>query len=53
MTPIEKMQAVLNRLSRIPLQERKCLEIPAEVALAKCKSEAEVDFYYRKLVLQK
>lgn len=50
MTPIEKMQAVLNVLAQIPFQERKCVEIPAEEALAKVKSEEELDFYYEKLV---
>lgn len=50
MTDVEKMQAILYRLSQIPLQERKCLEVTAEEALRKCESAAELDFYYNKLV---
>lgn len=51
MKPIEKMQAILARLSMIPLQERKCINLSAEEALTKVNSLEELDFYYRKLVL--
>ena len=50
MKPIDKMQAILNRLSQIPLQEYKIMRLSAEEALAKVSSEEELDFYYNKLV---
>ena len=49
MNAVEKMQAVLNTLSKIPLQERKCLEISAEEAVKKVSKE-ELEFFYIKLV---
>ena len=51
MTELEKMQAILNRLAKIPMQQCKTLQVSAEEALAKCESRAELDFYYRKLVV--
>jgi len=50
MTALEKMQAILNRLSQIPFQERKMLAISPEEALAKVKSKEELEFYYNKIV---
>ena len=50
MCDLEKMQAILNQLAQIPLQQTKCLNIEASEALAKCKSRKELDFYYNRLV---
>lgn len=44
-----KLLAVLLKLSRIPLQERKVLDIDIDEALAQISDE-ELDFYYNKLV---
>lgn len=49
MSDLEKMQAILNKLSQIPLQQTKCLSIEASEALAKCTSRQELDFYYNAL----
>lgn len=45
----DKLLAVLWKLSRIPLQERKVLDIDIDEALAQISDE-ELDFYYNKLV---
>lgn len=45
----DKLLAVLWKLSRIPLQERKVLDIDIDEALAEISDE-ELDFYYNKLV---
>lgn len=49
MSDLEKMQAILNQLAQIPLQQTKCLNIDASEALAKCTSRKELDFYYNAL----
>ena len=49
MTKKNKLLAVLWKLSRIPLQERRGLDIDIEEALAQISDE-ELDFYYNKLV---
>lgn len=44
-----KLLAVLHRLSQIPLQQCKVLEVDISKALA-LTSDEELDFYYDKLV---
>lgn len=49
MTKENKLIAVIWKLSRISLQERRVLDIDIDEALAKISDE-ELDFYYYKLV---
>jgi hypothetical protein len=49
MTKKNKLLAVIWKLSRIPLQERRVLDIDIDEALAKISDE-ELEFYYNKLV---
>lgn len=49
MSKKEKLLAVLYRLSQIPLQQCKVLDVDINEALAKISDE-ELDFYYNKLV---
>ena len=49
MTKKTKLIAVIWKLSRIPLQVRRVLDIDIDEALAKTSDE-ELDFYYYKLV---
>jgi hypothetical protein len=49
MTKIQKMQAILWKLSRIQGQERKIVEIDIEEAIARTSDEM-LDLFYQKLV---
>jgi hypothetical protein len=52
MSKKEKLLAVLHRLSQIPLQQCKVLEIDISKALAQTSDE-EIDFYFKKLVKER
>lgn len=45
-----KMEAILGKLSQIPLQSIKLRTVSVHEALAKISSQEELDFYYNKLV---
>lgn len=45
-----KMQAILAKLMQIPFQSTKLRTISAHEALAKIRTQEELDFYYNKLV---
>lgn len=52
MSKKEKLLAVLHRLSQIPLQQCKVLDVDISKALA-LMSDEEIDFYYVKLVKER
>lgn len=45
-----KMQAILAKLMQIPFQSAKLRTVSAHEALAKIRTQEELDFYYNKLV---
>lgn len=45
-----KMEAILGKLMQIPFQSTKLRNVSAHEALAKIKTQEELDFYYNKLV---
>ena len=51
-TTVEKMQAILLKLSRIKNYGRKCLGIDPEIAMRMATTE-EIDFLYDKIVRRK